>query len=311
MNSKVIVFMGENNLEKENAAQKYIDTFINAHGNMSVDKFNGDDLETSSLINALTSIPFLSERRLVIVRDLSINKSVAQSVESLLKKIANTTDFIIIEDKIDKRSKYLSQLKTLAQIREFTSLDAKGLVDFILLTAKIANAQISKCDANYLIDRLGNNQQLLHNELQKLILFDKQITQNNINALTLPSPKSSIFNLIDSAFSRDIKSSIAIYEDQRAQGAEPLSILGMLGWQLHILSVIKAAGNKEITDIASESKINIFLIRKNASTAKKITYLNLQKLIIKTIDVDKQLKTNIIDADLAIKNLLIEYSATI
>ena len=79
----------------------------------------------------------------------------------------------------------------------------------------------------------------------------------------------------------------------------------MLGWQLHILALVKSAGNKSAADIASEAKLSPFIVRKTQTIIKRISYAKLQVLIKQTINIDKQLKTSTIDADLAIKNLLI------
>ena len=303
--SSTIVFMGENSLEKEAAANEFINNFIATHGSMAVDKFAGEELETSILSNAITTIPFLSERRLVVVRNLGTNKLLAESIETIIGNIADTTDLVIIESKIDKRSKYLATIKKMTDVREFAALDGEKLVEFAIDKAKNLKVNISRSDAAYLIDRVGQNQQLVASELEKLSLYDFVITRQNIDLLTTISPTSSIFNLIDSAFSGDISRAIELYDEQRVQGFEPLNILGMLGWQLHILALVKSAGNKSAADIASEAKLSPFIVRKTQTIIKRISYAKLQVLIKQTINIDKQLKTSTIDADLAIKNLLI------
>lgn len=304
--NSTIVFIGDNSLEKEAAASEFVNNFVATHGSMAVDKFGGEELETSVLSNAITTMPFLSERRLVVVRDLSANKLLAESIETIIGNVADTTDLVIIESKIDKRSKYLSTIKKMTDVREFAALDGEKLVEFALERANKLEAKISRIDAIYLIDRVGQNQQMVSSELQKLALYNPIINKQNIDLLTTISPTSSIFNLIDSAFNGDLNKVLELYDEQRAQGVEPFNILGMIGWQLHILAIVKSAGNKTDADIASAAKLSPYIVRKNRVIAKRVGHAKLQDLINQTINTDKQLKTSTMDADLAIKNLLIK-----
>ncbi len=58
------------------------------------------------------SLPFLASKKLVVLRAPSANKQFVEQVETILASVSDTTDVIIIEPKLDKRSAYYKFLKS-------------------------------------------------------------------------------------------------------------------------------------------------------------------------------------------------------
>src|SRR5207302_5372047 len=99
-------------------------------------------------------------------------------------------------------------------------------------TAKARNATLNPSDASYLVERVGLNQQLLANELDKLLLYNPQITRSSIDQLTDPTPQSTVFQLLEAAFAGRTKQALDLYAEQRGLKVEPQQIIAMLAWQL-------------------------------------------------------------------------------
>src|SRR4030095_7858004 len=152
-------------------------------------------------------------------------------------------------------------------------------------------------DANYLVERVGVNQQLLSNELAKLIAYDPNISRKTIDLLTDPTPQSSIFDLLDAALAGKTKRALQLYQEQRAMKVEPQQIIAMLAWQLHILALVKTAGDRDSATIAKEAKINPFVVRKSQGIARRLSFNEIKALIHRTLELDIRLKSEQIDAD--------------
>ena len=105
-------------------------------------------------------------------------------------------------------------------------------------------------DARYLVERVGTNQQLLANEIEKLALYDKDISKESIDLLTEETPQSTIFELLEAAFAGNHRKVQTLYAEQRAMKVEPPQIIALLAWQLHILAIIKTAGDRTPETIA-------------------------------------------------------------
>ena len=221
--------------------------------------------------------------------------------------LADTTDLAIIETSLDSRGKFLSELKKCAEVREFTHLQGDELVSWVVEQATKLGGKIERRIAMALIDRVGVNHQLIASELTKLVLLDTQITLETIKQLTVRSPQSSVFAMLDAAFAGNQSRALQLYGEQRALGMEPKAILGMIVWQLHILNVIKAAGSMSADQIASEAKISPFVVRKNMGFAKNISHKKLLEILNLSIETDRLFKRTSANEDDALQALIIAF----
>ena len=215
---------------------------------------------------------------------------------------------VIIENHIDNRSKYLGSLKKSAEVREFAHLEGEALTVWVVEQAVSLGGKISYNDAQALIDRVGTNHQLLESELKKLIIFDKNIGYKSIELLTIYNPQSSVFAMLDAAFSGNINKALSLYEEQRTQGMEPQAILGMIAWQLNVLAIVKSAGQMSAQEIATQAKLSPFVVRKNQTNAKRISNQRLALLLSKAIHTDLMIKTTNVKPDNALQSLIMAFA---
>jgi DNA polymerase-3 subunit delta len=303
-----LVFIGDNEPAREQAASNFLKSFISQHSSTAVDKFAANETELFKLLDAVSTTPFLSDRRLVIVRDLGIEKTLADQIEKICQSVADTTDLMIIENHIDSRSRYLNFLKKTAEVREFLHLEGEALTNWVIEHSADLGGKISFNDAQALIDRVGTNHQLLESEIKKLLIFDKNISLKNIELLTVYNPQSSVFAMLDAAFTGNITKALGLYEEQRTQGMEPQAILGMIVWQLNVLAIIKSAGQMPVQEIVAQAKLSPFVIRKNRANTKRISNQKLAHLLKKAIHTDMMIKTTNVKADNALQSLIMAFA---
>lgn len=272
---------------------------------MGLERFDGEEAEYDRIRESLESLPFLASKKMVLLRAPSANKQFVEHAEKLLENLPETTDLLIFEPKLDKRSSYYKLLKKSTDFREYNELDGSQLTNWLMVQAKQAGGLIRPSDARYLIERIGPNQQMLASELQKLLIYDKTISRQTIDLLTEPTPQSTIFQLLDAAFSGNKKRLLDIYREQRANKVEPQAIVAMLAWQLHILAVVKTAGDRSDADICHEAKLSPYVVQKSRATVRNLSLPRLKQLIQELTSLDAILKTSAIDADDAISAYLL------
>ncbi len=279
---------------------------MSEHTDMGLQRFDGEEAEYDQIREAMESLPFLASKKLIVLRNPSAIKEFVDKAEKLLANLPETTDVVIHEPKLDKRSVYYKFLKKNTEYKEFNELDQPQLASWLIDEAKkIKNGQLQRADAAYLIERVGLNQQLLSNELNKLLAYDPTVTRATIDLLTEPTPQSTIFQLLDAAFAGNRQKALKIYQEQRVSKTEPLAILAMLAWQLHILALILTAGNRSDNDIAAQAKINPFVVRKSRQITAKLTLPHLKQLISQLLELDISLKTTSTDPDDALQLFLL------
>lgn len=299
---------GENSFAWQKVLREQVDKFVAEFGDLALQRIDGEEAEFSTIQEALTSLPFLSNKKLVVLRSPSKNKDFLEHVEQVLANISETTDVIIIEPKLDKRLSYYKYLKSKTDFQEFNELDINGQSTWLLARAKQLGGSISSNDARYLAERVGLNQQLLGNEIEKLVLYNPAVTRQTIDLLTDETPQSTIFQLLEAAFSGNNRKALKLYQEQRALKVEPQQIVAMIAWQLHVLAIIKYAGDRSIDEIAKDSKLNPYVLRKSQAIADGLKLAELDYLVEQLIDIDAKSKSTSIDIDEALKNYLLRLS---
>lgn len=304
----IVTLTGENSFALQQALQQIAGAFIAEHGELALERLDGSEAEFAKIREALTALPFLAPKKLVVLRNPGANKQFVEAFEQVLSGLPETTDTVIVEPKPDKRTAYYKFLKSKTDLREFPELDAGGLARWLNQTAAEQGGSLSSGDARYLVERIGANQQLLAGELEKLLLYDPKISRQTINVLTDEAPQSTIFQLLEAAFAGNAKRTLQLYAEQRALKVEPPQIIAMLAWQLHVLAIIKTAGDRPAAVIAKEARLNPFVVQKSQGIARTLPSAGLKRLISDLLQIDLKTKRSAIDPDEALQHYLLSLS---
>lgn len=279
--------------------------FKEAHGEFGIEQFEAGDIAFGRLLENVSSLPFLAARRMIIVRDLSANKTLIEKIEQLLDAVSDTTDLLLVEAKFDKRLTLYKTLKKRTEFIEFGELDERELAKWAVSYVAENGGSLKANDATHLIARVGINQIGLKHELDKLMSFNANISKVTIELLTEPLPRSSVFDLLDAAFSGDKKRAMSLYEDQRKQQVEPQAIMGMIAWQLHILAVVKFNEKDGPETIARNAKLNLFVVRKTLGITRRLSQAEVKDLVGRALALDVRLKSEALNADDAVQHFLL------
>lgn len=302
----IITLNGANSFASSTDLSKFVSDFEAEHGDIAIERIDCEEAEFDQVQASLTSLPFLVSKKLVVLRRPSTNKQFVEKAEQLLNDIADSTDVILVEPKLDKRLAYYKFLKKKTDFREYPELDMNGMAQWLVALAKAKKGTISMSDARYLAERVGVNQQLLSGEIEKFLLYDSSITRQTIDLLTEPNPQSTIFQLLESAFAGNSKRAIELYEEQRSMKVEPIQIIAMLAWQLNVLAIIKTSDNKSAQEIAKEAKLNPYVVSKSQGIANKLSPSDLKLLVAELLEIDTASKRTSIDTDDAIKQYILK-----
>lgn len=305
----IITLTGANDNARKDELDKLVAAFVAEHTDMALERLDGEETTADRLRESLQSLPFLTARKLVVLREPSRQKAFAEDIAAILESVAETTDVVIYEPKLDKRLVYYKTLKKQTDFREFAELDARGLVQWAVQYVKGQGGSLSSADAGYLVERVGLGQQALQQELHKLLSYDPAVSRQTITLLTEPLPQSTMFTLLDAAFAGKATEALALYKEQRSMRVEPQAILAMLAWQLHVLVVVKAGERRGSDAIAASAKLNPFVIRKSLGLVRQVTAARLRGLVDELLAIDLQLKRTALDADEALQLYILKLAA--
>jgi DNA polymerase-3 subunit delta len=300
----IITLTGTNSFALHARLNELLAEFIKKYGDLALERIDAEEAEGQAILDAVQSLPFLAERKMVVVRSLGSNKQAAEQIEQIISSAGDSTDLIFHEPLTDKRTAYYKTLKSKTQLEEFNELDVHELADWSVNEANKAGASLSQSDAKFLVDRVGANQALLANELEKLLTYNPHITRGSIELLTEPTPQSKVFDLLDAAFSGNKSRALKLYEEQRAQKVEPQAILALVAWQLQLLAVAKYAGGKPAGTIAKDAGVSPYPVTKALGLASKLEEPKLKNMISEAFEIDWRSKTSALDLDEALKTYI-------
>jgi DNA polymerase-3 subunit delta len=300
----ITILTGANSYALQTELRKITRAFVAEQGDdMALERLDGDEASYERMQEALQSLPFLASRKLVVLQAPGNNKEFLEKADKLLVELPETTDLVIVEPKLDKRTAYYKLLKKQPGFKEYPELDENGLVRWLTDVAKARGVALAAPDARFLVERVGANQQYLAHELEKLTLGataaneDKPVIGRRlIEDLTAATPSSTIFQLLEAAFAGNTRRTLELYGEQRALKVEPQQIIAMLAWQLHVMALVKTASAAPDT-IAKEAKLNPFVVKKTAGIARSITVARLRSLVSDLTTIDERLKRESLNAD--------------
>jgi DNA polymerase-3 subunit delta len=301
----IVTLSGENSFSWQLEQRRLIDNFVAEHGDLALERLDGEEADYSRIQESLTSLPFLATKKMAVLRAPGKNKQFVENIEQLLANIPETTELLIIEPKLDKRLNYYRSLKKHTEFRDFPELEQNGLANWLADTAKKNGGTLKLSDARHLTERVGLDQQLLASELEKLLLYNPTVTQQTIDLLTEASPHSNIFQLVDAVFEGNLKRAYELYNEQRALKVEPAQIIAIITRQLGILAIIKSAGERNIDQIAKETGLHPYVIGKSQLIARKVTMAGIKKMVAGLLLIDIKSKSTDLNPDEALQNYLL------
>lgn len=304
----ITTLTGENAFLRQRELARLSSAFIAEEGELAVEQIDGEDTEFVRIQEALTSLPFLASKKMVIFRAPSKSREFAEQAEELLSTLPDTTELLLYEEKFDKRSSLYKLLKKQTEFKEFTSLDGAALARWTSEEAAEQGATLASAQARYLIDRVGNNQLRLASEIEKLSILGGDITRERIDALTDATPQSTIFQLIDAALRGETEAALLLYDEQRAMKVEPQQIIAMLAWQLHAMATIKAAGDRSADQIAKQAKLNPYVVGKTSNLMRQMSLGFIVQKIDELVRIDLRGKRESLDLDAALKQFILEFA---
>ena len=252
-------------------------------------------LELSDLLGLLAMASLFNPRKLVILRNLDSKSDLSSQIDLILSKVVEGTSLVLVEHKLDKKTKYGKFLRNHPGFEEYQPYKGLELENWLIRQAEECQSQLSRQTASYLVQRTGPENLILASEIQKLRVHPV-ITKELIDDLVVPSHSSQVFDLLDALMRGQIGGALRLYNDQRQQKNEPLSILGLFVWQLRILLIVKK-NEKNTAGAISEFNISEFVLRKAQSLVKGMNLARLGALIGLCYETDRRIRYEFINPD--------------
>ena len=205
----------------------------NESGTQGIEVLEGEGATPEAVANALNALTFAIGRRFIVVDGVERwTDKQFEPLEAALKQIPDDTTvaFFAREDSRSKAPKKLHDAvkKLDGDIRAEESVKPWELPKWVIAQAKQLGLQLEPDTARALISHVGDRQQRLLRELEKLVLYagaGARIDQAMVDELTAPSAEHKAWSLADAILSGDEQAATREYLTLRSQGERLPSLL--------------------------------------------------------------------------------------
>jgi len=298
---------------------------------MSTTVLEGQKITIDELKHACETVPFMSEKRLVIVTGLLERFDAAPKTEksrsgannpqrdptpfaTCLKNIPDFSIVVLIEDELPAASKKESlfmNLCTKADIKLYPLVKDAKLRMWIQKRITDLGGSISPPALETLYQLVGSNLWIMASEIDKLFLYAKgrRIEEPDVRALVGYTQEVSVFALIDAIVDFKVEHAGQTLQQLLDHGAAPAYLLFMLDRQFRMIVRAKDLKTRGQSDGFIQSKLGIasdFALRRTLEQAGRYSSARLLQIYQSLLEADLAMKTGKYDAELALNLLIAE-----
>jgi DNA polymerase-3 subunit delta len=275
----------------------------------------GRKLKLDTLATACEAMPFLAEKRLVIVSDALKQLKAGKERDELMAYLARVPavcDLIFVEsDDVDKRSALFNQLKKIADVREFLPRQGAELTRWLNEQAKQLGVKLEPAAAQRLVDFVGPASRGLFNELNKLASYvgrGGRITIAEVDLLVQDGQEQNLFAFIDELSAKQGGTALRSARHLLDEGQAAPYVLFMVARQVRILLGVRGLAERrfKLEVIAAELGQKPFVVRKALEQVRSFGPGELERLHDRLLDLDHAIKTGRIQAEVALELFVAE-----
>ncbi len=289
---------------------------------------DGQKTSLDDLIRACDAIPFLAERRLVIVRRLlgrlepkqpssgasrKTHKSeLDKQLCDYLERLPSATDLVFVEDRpISEQSSVHKAIRRLGgTIAHTKTLKDAALQDWIQERVKTKEGRISARAISELAAYAGSDLRLLDSEIDKLLAYADggEIGDQDVRLLVSYASEGTIFNLVDAVGRRDARSALQLLHELLADGLSSQFIIVMITRQFRLLLQARELVERGASpdDVMSRLRVHPFVARKAMDQARNFSAAHLETAYLRLAEIDQAVKTGRMGDETAVHLLVVE-----
>ncbi len=332
----IYLFYGEDDFSSAEA----IKPLIEAVGpedmrDTNVSVIDGVRFSIDSFGAAAMVVPFLADRRLVIVRGLlgtaegqrggrrgrrakADDEGPTAGLTKLLPDLLPSTDVIFVDGKVSAANPILAAMKALGsdlvKPREYPLMRRDSLGGWIRDRAAMKGATVEPQGMAELAEIVGPNLWALDGEIEKLAIYvgDRPITLADVQALVTGNRESNIFELVDAIMDKRPNTALEVTERLLNSGAAGPYLVSMIARQARMVAIAQDLAARKVPQNEWAQRIGTssdFVVRKTSEQARRFSAEAVRGLYRLLLEADMAMKTSDTTDELALIQLLAQAGA--
>jgi len=280
---------------------------------MNVSYFEGKGIDPRKIIDLAETIPFLAERRIIIIENSGFCKGQCDGLPEYLDELPEYLCLVFVESEVDKRSRMYKAVNKHGRVTEFTIQDDRRLMQWVLGIISKDNKKITQRDMELLLSKTGNDMGNIEKEVEKLLCYTigkDVITGEDIEAICTTQISNKIFDMIKAMSERRQQRALELYYDLLSLKESPMRILFLMSRQFNLILQAKelAESGYSPNDMARKMGVQSFVVRNYQSFARQYQRQQLRAALEEFVSTEEDVKSGRLNDVISVELLLIKYS---
>lgn len=283
---------------------------------LDIVKYDLSITKVDELLNDASCISLFGEKKILIGENFDLltasPSNINHDIDYLEKYIENNHDNIVIltilSDKLDERKKIVKYLKKNIKIIHKEEIDNKNLYKFVINEFKNKGYEIDFNTSNYFISYVGNNVDIILNEIDKMVFYkenDKKINIEDINDISSKMYNDNIFDLCDGIMKKDFKKIYNCYNDLKKLNEEEIRIISLIASQFIFTYQVKLLFNDGYNSDDIKDMLKVHPYRIKLALEYDYSMSELKSIINKLHNLDYNIKCGIEDKKIGLESFLL------
>lgn len=282
-------------------------------------RINGPELDPVELAQAIDSVPFMSPRTFIELRDVDINK--LKEPEEHIKLLSDIPDYCTVVFVLpgsyepDKRIKLVKTIREHGYTMNFVQQSQGQLYGWVGRRFAAAGKSVDFDAVQRLIFVSGDLMNRLIPEIEKIAAYARgeRVTVADVDAVAHHIPDADIFSITDFIAKKEYNNAVEILSELLADKSnEPIFILAILGRQMRQLYAARLAYEQDmdISKLMSVCKLKYeYHAKKLIASAKGFELEQLKTALRLCAEADYKMKSSSVDDRELLKELVIRIAA--
>ncbi|MFC1943640.1 DNA polymerase III subunit delta [Chloroflexota bacterium] len=295
----------------------------------SITTLDGQQVSLEQLRPFCETLPFLAEKRLVIIKGLlerfepkgrpsrqkkttrTSRQDEYKSLGAYIGKIPDSTVVVLLENRITNNNPLFRELADKAVVKSFPLLKEAQLRQWSQMRVTEEGGSISPQAVALLTKLVGSNLWVMTSEINKLVLFTsgRRIEEDDVKALVSYTQQANVFAMVDAIVEFRVELAEQLLQRLFQSGAAPAYLLFMLWRQVQMIVRAKELGNQRKPKTEIQHRLGItqeFVLRKTLEQASRYSLPRLRGVYHQLLEADLSIKTGKYDGELALNILVTE-----
>lgn len=282
---------------------------------MNLSCFEGKDISQTKLVDLAETMPFLAERRVIVVENSGMFKGGSDVLADYFKELSPAAYFVFSEKEVDKRNRLYKAVKEKGYIGEFGEQDESTLTRWIAGLVKKEGMEIERAAIAALLYKTGTDMENIRRELEKCICYclnRGEITSEDVETICTERISNRIFDMINFMAAGRKEQALKLYYDLLALKEPPMRILFLISRQFHMLLQAKLLREKGYDKRIIGEKMGVapFIAGKYMEQASCFSKPLLRRALEDCVQAEEDVKTGKLGDVMSVELLMIKYSSS-